>query len=152
MGATPKSRRFRRGGVTPQRPGKRKAPARVDGAPGPARSNWQDAVLARIRRLIREADPDAVEERKWRKPSNPDGVPVWSHDGILCTGEAHTSHVRLTFARGASLQDPRGVFNSGFEGNARRAIVLREGDALDGDGFKALIRAAAALNASSAGD
>ena len=113
-------------------------------------AGWQGDVLSRVRGLIREADPEAVEERKWRKPSNPDGVPVWSHEGILCTGEVHTHHLRLTFAKGASLEDPKGLFNSGFEGNARRAIVIREGDEIDGDGFKALIRAAATLNATSA--
>ena len=88
-----------------------------------------------------------VEERKWKKPSNPAGVPVWSHDGIICTGETYKSHVRLTFARGASLDDPDGLFNSGFAGSALRAIVLHEGDAIDDSAFKSLIREAAALNA-----
>lgn len=102
-----------------------------------------------MRRLVRQAEPRAIEERKWRRPANPAGVAVWSRDGILCTGEVYKAHVRLTFARGAALEDPSGLFNSGLEGNAVRAIVLREGDAIDGEAFQALIRAAAALNTSS---
>lgn len=111
--------------------------------------DWRGKTLLRLRRLIREADPEVVEEVKWRKPSNPAGVPVWSHDGIICTGEAHKNHVRLTFAKGASLKDPKGVFNSGLEGNAMRAIVIHEGDGLDENAFKALVRSAVAANASS---
>jgi hypothetical protein len=106
-------------------------------------------MLSRIRRLIQEADPHVVEEVKWRRPSNPAGVLVWSHDGIICTGEAHTNHVRLTFAKGASLKDPAGLFNSGLEGHVLRAIVLHEGDEVDGAAFKSLVRAAAARNDSS---
>jgi hypothetical protein len=107
---------------------------------------WQGPALAQVRRLIRAADPAIVEEIKWRKPSNPDGVPVWSHDGIVCTGEAHTKHLRFTFARGAALDDPEHVFNSGFAGRTLRAVVLREGESVDATAFKALVRAAVALN------
>jgi hypothetical protein len=107
---------------------------------------WRAEVLAEVRRLIHEADPDIVEECKWIKPSNPSGVPVWSHAGIVCTGEAYNQVVKLTFARGASLEDPRGLFNSSLEGNTRRAIDIREGKVLDAEAFKALIRAAVAEN------
>ena len=107
---------------------------------------WRGETLAEVRRLIREADPDIVEECKWVKPTNPMGVPVWSHAGIVCTGEAYQQVVKLTFARGASLPDPRGLFNSGFGGGTRRAIDLREGQVLDARAFKALIQAAVAEN------
>ena len=103
-------------------------------------------TLAEVRRLIHEADPDIVEECKWIKPTNPLGVPVWSHAGIVCTGEAYKQVVKLTFARGASLEDPRGLFNSSLEGNTRRAIDIREGEVLDAEAFKALIQAAVAEN------
>jgi hypothetical protein len=112
------------------------------------RSDWRGEALDRIRRLIKEADPEVVEERKWKKPSNPSGIPVWYHDGIVCTGETYKDHLRLTFADGAALQDPTGLFNANLQG-VTRAIVLHEGDTVDGDAFKALIRAAAAQNASS---
>ncbi|CAM5489540.1 hypothetical protein ATER59S_03427 [Aquamicrobium terrae] len=102
--------------------------------------DWRGRTLAHVRALIRQADPDVVEEWKWR------GVPVWSHDGIICTGETYKSVVKLTFARGASLEDPSGLFNSSLEGNVRRAIDLHEGDELDEGAFKALIGAAVALN------
>ncbi|MGP2494100.1 DUF1801 domain-containing protein [Mesorhizobium sp. PUT5] len=102
--------------------------------------DWRGRTLAHMRALIRQADPDVVEEWKWR------GVPVWSHDGIICTGETYKSVVKLTFARGASLEDPSGLFNSSLEGNVRRAIDLHEGDELDEGAFKALIGAAVALN------
>jgi len=102
--------------------------------------DWRGRTLAHMRALIRQADPDVVEEWKWR------GVPVWSHDGIICTGETYKSVVKLTFARGASLEDPSGLFNSSLDGNVRRAIDLHEGDELDEDAFKALIGAAVALN------
>ena len=108
--------------------------------------DWRGETLARVRSLIHEADPDIVEEVKWRKPSNPLGVPVWEHDGIVCTGETYKDKVKLTFARGASLKDPAGLFNSSLDGNLRRAIDIHEGDTLDGQAFKSLIRAAAALN------
>ncbi|MCW5890761.1 MAG: helix-turn-helix domain-containing protein [bacterium] len=107
---------------------------------------WRAATLATVRRLIHEADPDVVEACKWAKPSNPQGVPVWSHDGIVCTGEAYAQVVKLTFARGASLDDPRGLFNAGLEGGTRRAIDIREGESLDATAFKRLVRAAVAEN------
>lgn len=107
---------------------------------------WRAETLAEVRRTIHEADPDIVEECKWFKPSNPRGVPVWSHEGIVCTGEAYKEVVKLTFARGASLEDPRGLFNSSLEGNTRRAIDIREGERLDAKAFQALIRAAVAEN------
>jgi hypothetical protein len=110
--------------------------------------DWRAATLARVRQLIQRADPEVVEEVKWRKPSNPAGVPVWSHDGIICTGETYKQVVKLTFAKGASLPDPAGLFNSSLEGNTRRAIDLREGEKLDEKALKALIRAAVALNTS----
>src|SRR6478735_2105633 len=109
--------------------------------------DWRGAALARIRRLIREADPEVVEEVKWRKPSNPSGVPTWSHSGIVCTGETYKDKVKLTFAQGASLDDPSGLFNASLDAGTRRAIDIREGDELDGEAFKELVRAAAEHNA-----
>jgi hypothetical protein len=106
--------------------------------------DWRGKTLSHVRALIKQADPEVVEEWKWR------GVPVWSHDGLICTGETYKSVVKLTFAQGASLQDPSGLFNSSLEGNVRRAIDLHEGDEVDADAFKSLIRAAVALNRSSA--
>ena len=112
-------------------------------------SDWRGEMLARIRILIRQADPEVVEEVKWRKPSNSmRGVPVWSHAGIICTGETYKNVVKLTFAKGAALADPCGLFNSSLEGNTRRAIDLHEGDKIDEKALKALVRAAVALNAS----
>src|SRR5881275_1356284 len=111
--------------------------------------DWRGNTLSRLRALIKQADPEVVEEWKWRKPSHP-GVPVWSHQGPICTGETYKSVVKLTFFKGASLRDPSGLFNSSLEGNVRRAIDLHEGDEIDEDAFKTLIRAAAALNGSSA--
>lgn len=108
--------------------------------------DWRAEVLAQVRVLIHEADADIVEECKWVKPSNPLGVPVWSHAGIVCTGETYKQVVKLTFARGASLADPRGLFNSSLDGGTRRAIDIREGDGLDAEAFRALIRAAVAEN------
>ena len=107
---------------------------------------WRAETLAEVRRMIHEADPDITEECKWIKPSNPSGVPVWSHAGIVCTGEAYKEVVKLTFARGASVEDPRGLFNSSLEGNTRRAIDIREGEVLDAEAFKDLIQAAVAEN------
>ncbi|TAJ40198.1 MAG: DUF1801 domain-containing protein [Reyranella sp.] len=104
--------------------------------------DWRGKMLSHVRTLIKQADPEVVEEWKWR------GVPVWSHDGIICTGEAYKSAVKLTFAKGASLKDPSGLFNSSLEGNTRRAIDLHEGDEIKEGAFKTLIRAAAALNRS----
>jgi len=115
--------------------------------PAPPLADWRNETLARIRSLIEQADPDIIEERKWKKPSNGMvGVPVWSHDGIVCTGETYKHTVKVTFARGAELTDPSGLFNASLEGNTRRAIDLREGDALDERAFKALIKAAVKLN------
>jgi len=112
-------------------------------------TDWRNEALARIRKLIKEADPAVVEEVKWRKPSNGmRGVPVWEHDGIICTGETYKTVVKMTFIKGASLPDPAGLFNASLDGNARRAIDLREADTIDEKAFKALIRAAVALNTS----
>jgi hypothetical protein len=109
--------------------------------------DWRGEKLARVRALIKQADPEVVEEWKWRKPSNP-GVPVWSHQGIICTGETYKSAVKLTFMKGASLEDPSGLFNASLEGNARRAIDIHEDDEIDEKAFVALIREAVALNES----
>ena len=108
--------------------------------------DWRGKKLARIRALIKEADPDVVEEVKWRKPSNPSGVPTWSNGGLICTGETYRDKVKLTFARGASLADPSGLFNASLDGGTRRAIDIREGDAIDEGAFKALARKAVELN------
>jgi hypothetical protein len=109
--------------------------------------DWRGETLSSLRELIREADPDVVEEVKWVKPSNPAGVPTWSHDGIICTGEVYKSTVKLTFANGAALEDPAELFNSSLGGSTRRAIDIREGQTVDARAFKALVRAAADLNA-----
>jgi len=111
-----------------------------------ALGDWRGETLARARALIREADPEVTEAVKWRKPSSPLGVPVWEHGGILCTGETYRDKVKLTFARGAALDDPSGLFNAGLEGNTRRAIDLHEGGEVDGEALKALVREAVALN------
>jgi len=111
--------------------------------------DWRGSALSRIRTLIKQADPDAIEERKWVKPTNPAGVPVWSHDGMICTGEIYKDHVKLTFAKGASLEDPSRLFTSSLEGRVRRAIDIYEGENVDEKAFKALIRAAVALNKAS---
>jgi hypothetical protein len=108
--------------------------------------DWRGAALSRMRGLIREADPEVVETVKWRKPTNPSGVPVWEHAGILCTGEVYKGYVKLTFARGAALDDPAGLFNAGFGGDTRRAIDIREGEMVDADAFKALVLEAVAAN------
>ena len=107
--------------------------------------DWRGRTLAKVREIIREADPEIVEERKWVKPTNP-GTPVWSHGGIVCTGETYKDHVKMTFARGAALEDPSGLFNSSLEGNVRRAIDIHEGGKVDEAALKNLIRAAVALN------
>ena len=107
--------------------------------------DWRGGTLGRMRKLIKDADPDVVEEIKWIKASNP-GTPVWSHDGIICTGESYKRVVKLTFAKGASLEDPAGLFNSSIDGNVRRAIDIGEGEEIDAEALKALIRAAVALN------
>jgi len=108
--------------------------------------DWRGELLSRIRALIEQADPEMIEERKWRKPSNEMGVPVWSHNGIVCTGEMYAKVVKLTFARGASIPDPSGLFNSSLEGSTRRAIDIHEGEKLNARAFKALVKAAVAHN------
>jgi hypothetical protein len=123
---------------------KGESPSRLIDARIKELDDWRGKTLSHIRALIKQADPEVVEEWKWR------GVPVWSHDGLICTGETYKSVVKLTFAKGASLKDPSGLFNSSLEGNARRAIDFHEGGEVDGDAFKTLIRAAVALNRSSA--
>jgi hypothetical protein len=112
---------------------------------------WRGETLARMRSLIREADPEVVETVKWRKPTNPSGVPVWEHAGIICTGETYKNYVKLTFAKGAKLPDPTGLFNGSMGGNTMRAIDIKEGAAIDAEAFKALVRAAIALNLTRAG-
>jgi hypothetical protein len=111
--------------------------------------DWRGAMLSRVRGIIKEADPDVVEEWKWAKATSP-GTPVWSHDGILCTGETYKNVVKMTFAKGASLEDPSGLFNASLEGNTRRAIDIHEGEEVDEEALKALVRAAVALNESKA--
>jgi hypothetical protein len=122
--------------------GTEESPSRLIDARIEALGDWRGATLARIRGLIKQADPEVVETWKWR------GVPVWEHDGIICTGETYKAVVKMTFAKGASLADPSGLFNSSLEGNTRRAIDIREGDKIDEKALMALIRAAVALNAS----
>jgi hypothetical protein len=125
------------------------SPSRLIDARIAALGDWRGQVLARVRALIKQADADVVEDVKWRKPSNSmQGVPVWSHDGIICTGETYKDKVKLTFARGASLDDRAGLFNSSLEGNTRRAIDIREGDEIAEEAFKALVRAAVVANTS----
>jgi hypothetical protein len=112
-----------------------------------AGGDWREETLARMRALILEADSGMIEERKWKKPSNAvAGVPVWSHNGIVCTGETYKDKVKLTFAKGATLEDPAGLFNSGLEGGTRRAIDIHEGEKVDARAFKALVKAAVARN------
>ena len=113
-------------------------------------ADWRGETLSRLRQLIREADPAVTEAIKWRKPSNPAGVPVWEHDGMICTGETYKDKIKLTFAQGASLRDPARMFNSSLEAGTRRAIDIREGDKIDGEAFKTLIREAVALNGAKA--
>jgi hypothetical protein len=140
--AKPKEENMTKSVVTEGRPASELIDERIAGL-----GDWRGETLGRMRQLIKEADPDVVEEWKWAKASSP-GTPVWSHDGILCTGESYRSAVKLTFARGASLEDPSRLFNSSLDGNTRRAIDIHEGEEVDADAFRALIRAAAALNAS----
>lgn len=125
--------------------GSREVDSRIE-----ALGDWRGETLARLRAAIRAADPEAVEAVKWRKPSSPLGVPVWEHDGMICTGETYRDKVKLTFAHGAALDDPSGLFNSSLDGNTRRAIDIREGEAIDEEALKALVRAAVALNVSRA--
>ena len=118
-------------------------------APKPKLEDWRDKILDRIRALIQEADPEMIEERKWRKPSNGmAGVPVWSHNGIVCTGEMYKNAVKMTFAKGVFVRDPSGLFNASLEGNLRRAIDFQEGDKINEKALKALIKAAVKLNTS----
>src|SRR5438067_9933750 len=121
---------------------KSKSPSQLIDARIKELGDWRGKMLSRLRALVKEADPEVVEEWKWR------GVPVWSHDGLICTGETYKNVVKLTFSKGASLEDPSRLFNSSLEGNTRRAIDIHEGDEMDEDAFKKLIRAAAALNKS----
>ena len=109
-------------------------------------ADWRAQTVDRVRQLIKDADPDVVEERKWVKAANPAGVPVWSHEGMICTGESYKTVVKVTFAKGASLKDPKRLFNASLEGHTRRAIDIHEGEAIDEAAFKALIREAVALN------
>src|SRR5690349_9928547 len=109
-------------------------------------SDWRSATLARVRKIMKSADPAVVENVKWKKPSNPAGVPVWEHDGLICTGETYKDKVKLTFARGAALKDPASLFNSSLDGNVRRAIDISEGDKINEKALKALVREAVALN------
>ena len=129
--------------------GKESAPSQLIDARIEELGDWRGETLARVRKLIKQADPQVVEQVKWQKPSNAmRGVPVWEHAGIICTGETYKAVVKLTFAKGAALADPAGLFNASLDGNVRRAIDLREGDKIDATAFKALIRAAVALNTS----
>lgn len=114
-----------------------------------ALADWRGETLARIRKLIKEADPGVTEELKWRKPSNPSGVPVWEHAGMICTGETYKDKLKLTFAKGASLDDPSGLFNSSLTGGTRRAIDIHEGEDIDEAAFKALVSEAVAVNLAS---
>ena len=126
---------------------KKKAAAKKAAAPKRATVNdWRRETLARVRALIKEAAPQATEEAKWKKATNPAGVPTWSHDGIICTGETYKDKVKLTFARGAALKDPAKLFNAADTGATRRAIDIREGDALNEKAFQGLVKAAVALN------
>jgi hypothetical protein len=113
-------------------------------------ADWRGETLSRLRKLIREADPAVTEAIKWRKPSNPSGVPVWEHEGLICTGETYKDKVKLTFAQGASIKDPTNIFNSSLDAGTRRAVDIREGNQLDADAFKALIREAVAFNGAKA--
>jgi hypothetical protein len=122
------------------------SPSRLIDARIKSLKDWRGEALARMRKLIRDADPDIVEEVKWRKPSNPNGVPVWEHDGLVCTGETYKAAVKLTFANGAALLDPDGVFNASLDGNQRRAIDIHEGDKINEKAFRALVKAAVKLN------
>ena len=130
--------------MTKSRPQKSKSPSALIDARIKELGDWRGKMLARLRTLIKQADPEVVEEWKWR------GVPVWSHHGLICTGETYKSVVKMTFAKGAALEDPSGLFNSSLEGNTRRAIDLHEGEKIDEKALKALVRAAVALNASRA--
>jgi hypothetical protein len=120
---------------------KKSAPTKTNSS-----GDWRNEILVHVRRIIKDADPDIVEAVKWRKPSNPNGVPVWERDGLVCTGETYKDKVKLTFARGAALADPAGLFNSSLDGNVRRAIDIGEGDSINEKALKALVKAAVKLN------
>lgn len=136
---------MKKGGVTKAEAGD--SPSRLIDARVKKLGDWRGEMLARVRAIIKQADPDVIEEVKWRKPSNSMlGVPVWEHDGIICTGETYKAVVKLTFANGAALKDPSRLFNSSLEGNTRRAIDIHEGDKINEKALKALIREAVALN------
>jgi hypothetical protein len=128
---------------------KEKSPSRMIDERIKELGDWRGKMLSQLRTLIKEADPEVLEEWKWVKPTNP-GTPVWSHDGLICTGETYKHVVKMTFAKGAALDDPSGLFNSSLDGNTRRAINFHEGEKIDEEALKALIRAAVALNASRA--
>ena len=130
-------------------PQKNKSPSQLIDARIKELGDWRGEMLGKVRGIIREADPDVVEEWKWAKATSP-GTPVWSHDGIICTGETYKSVVKMTFAKGAALEDPSGLFNSSLEGKVRRAIDIHEGEEIDEEALKTLIRAAVALNESAA--
>jgi hypothetical protein len=154
--AKPQAKRISRAGKPRKSATTSKSPAKAGATGEPASrlidqrirelGGWRGETLARMRALVLEADPEMTEECKWVKPTNPLGVPVWSHAGIVCTGEAYRSVVKLTFAQGASLPDPSRLFNSSLEGNARRAIDIHEGEKIDAGAFKALVKAAVAEN------
>ena len=129
---------------------KKVTPKKKSSPPKSNASDWRSETLAKVRAIIEEADPDATEERKWKKPSNPAGVPVWEHDGIICTGETYKAAVKLTFANGAALEDPSKLFNSSLDGNVRRAIDIHEGDKINEKALKALIREAVKFNVTKA--
>jgi hypothetical protein len=139
-------RRTARRGAKPEAP--QESASRLIDAKIKKLGDWRGETLARVRKLIKDADPGVIEEVKWRKPSNPSGVPVWSHDGIICAGETYKDKVKLTFASGAALKDPSRLFNSSLDGAVRRAIDIPEGGKIDEKAFKELIRAATALNTS----
>jgi hypothetical protein len=132
--------------VTPE---KDKSPAQLIDARIKELGDWRGEMLSRLRTLVKEADPEVVEEWKWVKATSP-GTPVWSHDGLICTGETYKNAVKMTFAKGASLEDPSGLFNSSLEGNTRRAIDFHEGEEIDDEALKTLVRAAVTLNESKA--
>jgi hypothetical protein len=129
---------------------KSKSPSQLIDARIKELGDWRGKMLSRLRMLVKEADPEVVEEVKWRKPTNPAGVPVWSHDGLICTGETYKNVVKMTFAKGAALKDPSGLFNSSLDGNTRRAIDFHEGEKIDEEALKSLVRAAVTLNKSTA--
>ena len=150
MKAKPKAKGTSRASKPRTSPTKSKSPTKAGTNAVGDLGEWRGETLARMRALILEADPEMIEERKWRKASNPAGVPVWSHNGIVCTGETYKKAVKLTFAKGASIPDPSRLFNASLEGGTRRAIDIHDGETVDARAFKALVKAAVAQNGSSA--